>query len=372
MIQYGPSAKKRSVTIGTVIELTLRDARARATKHKLDIREGGDPRKRILEAKAALAQAVTVEQLVQDFIDVKIRSGNWGKAHAGEATRRLGKHIVPAFGHREPAEISKRDVNRLQIRMGETAGPVEANRVRSLLHHFLEWAREEAHFPEDRRNPAAVSRTSAVKPYRETSRDRWLLKEEAPGLFMAADRVAAEIGDPYLAGLVRLLLLTGLRKSELIARTWADVDLKARTLSVPPEHKSRRPHTVFLSAYALEVLRSLPRSPLSDAPLFPNPRTGRARKDFKKAWRRVRTEAGLTGDANLTVHGLRRTSGSWLVQADVPKDVIRRILQHTRGDVTDIYMRLDDPTLRDAMETLGNLVRSLDPAASRESSAKFA
>ena len=74
----------------------------------------------------------------------------------------------------------------------------------------------------------------------------------------------------------------------------------------------------------------------------------------------MRDRAGLTERANLTVHDLRRTAGSWLFQAGVPKDVIGRILQHTQGGVTDIYARLDDQTLRDAMERLGEVVRGLE------------
>ena len=360
VLYYGPSAARKLLTLGLVSEITLKQARDKAASHRVEIREGGDPGKRIRQTKVSAAQALLVEQLAERFLSAKLRSGAWGKKHSTESHRRMMAHIVPALGKREPTDITKANVNSLQIRLGESTGPVEANRIRSLLHHFLEWAREEDHFPEDQRNPAAVFRASAVKPFPETSRDRWLDHKEAPRLLVAADKVASEIGDPYLPGLLRLLLLTGLRKSELLARTWADLDLNRRTLYVPPVHKSGRPHTVFLSSYAVELLRSLPRSLQPDGPLFPNPRTGRARKDFKKAWRRVRDRAGLTGKANLTVHDLRRTAGSWLFQAGVPKDVIGRILQHTQGGVTDIYARLDDQTLRDAMETLGEVVRGLE------------
>ena len=294
VLYYGPSVARKILTLGLVSEITLKQGRDQAARHRVEIREGGDPGKRIRQTKASAAQALVVEQLAKNFLSAKVRSGAWGKKHSAESHRRMMAHIVPALGKREPADITRADVNRLQIRLGESTGPVEANRIRSLLHHFLEWAREEDHFPQDQRNPAAVSRTSAIKPFPETSRDRWLHHKEAPRLFVAADKVASEIGDPYLPGLLRLLLLTGLRKSELLARNWGDVDLHRETLHVPPEHKSGRPHTVYLSTYAVELLRSLPRSLQPDGPLFPNPRTGRARKDFKKAWRRVRDRAGLT------------------------------------------------------------------------------
>ena len=360
VLHYGPSARRTLKAIALVTEITLKQARDKAAKLRVEIREGGDPLQRVRKAKAATIEARTVQQLAEDFLEAKVRSGAWGRAHTADSRRRMTAYVLPGLGKHQPAEITRADVNRLQIRLGESAGPVEANRVRSLVHHFLEWCREEETFPEDRRNPAAVSRTSAVKPYKETPRERWLHHEEAPSLFGAASEVASHSGDPYVAALVRLLLLTGLRKSELLARTWADVDLNRRTLYVPPVHKSGRPHTVFLSAYAVKLLRSLPRSLQADGPLFPNLRTGRARKDFKKVWRRVRDRAGLTGKANLTVHDLRRTAGSWLFQAGVPKDVIGRILQHTQGGVTDIYARLDDKTLRDAMERLGEVVRGLE------------
>ena len=181
-------------------EITLKQGRDQAAKHRVEIREGGDPGKRIRQAKASAARALVVEQLAEDFLSAKVRSGSWGKKHSTESHRRMMAHVVPALGKREPADITRADVNRLQIRLGESTGPVEANRIRSLLHHFLEWAREEDHFPEDQRNPAAVSRTSAVKPFPETSRDRWLHHKEAPRLFVAADQVASGDRRPLPAG----------------------------------------------------------------------------------------------------------------------------------------------------------------------------
>lgn len=367
VLYYGPAEVRKLMTLGSIHELTLKEAREKAAKLRVEVREGGDPARRIRRAKADIGAAPRLADLAEDFLSAKVRSGAWGNAHATESTRRMKSHIVPALGKYEPGDVTRKDVNALQIAVGENSGKVEANRVRSLLHHFLEWAREEEHFPDDRRNPAAVSRTSAIKPFREESRDRWLAHEEAPKLLRSLDAVATEVKDPYLSAIVRLLLLTGLRKSELLARTWADVDLKAATLSVPAVHKSGRPHTAFLSTYAVEILLSLPRGASADAPLFPTPRSGIARKDFKKSWRKVREKAGLLGGkGNLTVHDLRRTAGSWLFQGGVPKDVVARILQHAKGDVTTIYTRLDDGTAREAMEVLAETLRGLEPANGRE------
>ena len=89
VLYYGPSAARKILTLGLVSEITLKQGRDQAAKHRVEIREGGDPRRRIRQAKAAAKEARTVQQLAEDFLDAKVRSGAWGPATAADSRRAL-------------------------------------------------------------------------------------------------------------------------------------------------------------------------------------------------------------------------------------------------------------------------------------------
>ena len=137
VLHYGPSARRTLKAIALVTEITLKQAREKAAKLRVEIREGGDPVRRVRQANAATKNARTVQQLARDFLEAKVRSGAWGRAHAADSRRRMAAHVLPGLGKLEPADITRADVNRLQIRLGGSAGPIEANRVRSAGPPFL-------------------------------------------------------------------------------------------------------------------------------------------------------------------------------------------------------------------------------------------
>jgi integrase len=190
----------------------------------------------------------------------------------------------------------------------------------------------------------------------EGTRSRFLTRDEAPRLLEAADST----GEAVDGVIVRLWLLTGLRRSELLHRTWSDLDLRKKTLTVP-RTKNGREHTIPLSDRAVQLLRSLPRHIQPDAPVFPGDDEGKPLSDFKRRWEKIRKLSGLH---DLTIHDLRRTVGTWLANlAGVPEHTIAALLNHktSRAGVTAIYTRTMDEPLRSAVESLEELLASVDP-----------
>jgi integrase len=185
-----------------------------------------------------------------------------------------------------------------------------------------------------------------VKRFREHSRDRWLRAEEVSRLM----EVVQKEEDPYVRAAIPLLLLTGLRKNELLKARWADIDMERREIHLP-ETKTGEAQTRLLPGPTLDILRELPR--MKGSPyVFPSPTSpSNPRRDLKRQWERIRKAAGLE---DVTLHDLRRTAGSFMAQAGVPIQVIQQVLGHSHPGVTRLYARLASENERKALETLAD------------------
>ncbi len=360
VLQYRVYGKRRIMVIGQVGAMTLDQARRLARDERAKINEDVDPLQERAKSRQALEEAKTLDELIEKFIEE--HRGDWSKSYTSDVRRRLTGRVSAAFGQRLPQDIMRADVNRLHSSITKSGAPVEANRVRTVLHRLFEWAEDFGYLPEGHPNPARVRRGSKTGRNREASRGRYLSREEAKRLLAAADQVPANEAGSFTVGLlVRLWLLTGLRRSELLHRRWADVDMKRATLTVP-ETKNGTTHVVPLSPKALELLRSIkPDITSREEFVFP----GRGKKpitDLKKPWRKARAEAGLE---DVTIHDLRRTVGTWLTNlCGVPVSNVSALLNHqTPGaGVTAIYARPMDEALRGAVEELEHLLEKIRPA----------
>ncbi|MDP2956587.1 MAG: site-specific integrase, partial [Longimicrobiales bacterium] len=224
--------------------------------------------------------------------------------------------------------------------------PVEANRCLETLRAAWSWADRHELLPEGLRDP-----TRRVERFRERSRDRWLRRGELERLMDATRKE----DDPHAGAAIPLLLLTGLRKGELLSARWEDVDLERGEIRLP-ETKSGEAQVRLLPSPAVEILRNLPR--YRESPfVFPSPTDPRVpRKDIKPQWQRIRTAAGLE---DVTLHDLRRTAGSFMAQAGVPLQVIQHVLGHAHPAVTKLYARLASQNEREALETLAGELRGI-------------
>jgi integrase len=152
-------------------------------------------------------------------------------------------------------------------------------------------------------------------------------------------RTVAELGAyaDHIAPVVVLALNTGLRRGELLALRWADVDLAHGRLTVRgASAKSGLTRHVPLNVEAARVLRDWQPCCASDTLVFPGP-TGAPMVDLKTAWTKLATAAKL--DA-FTFHDLRHTFASKLVQAGVDLNTVRELLGHADIRMTLRYAHL--------------------------------
>jgi integrase len=326
--------RPRLLTLGKHGVLTVQQAREQARTALLGARSGSDP----VEARQKARRGETVRDLASMYIE---RHAKPHKKTWREDERRLNKWVVPAFGSRKVVDVKRPDVARLHHKIGEDA-PYEANRVLALVAVMFSKAAEWGLLDDGAPNPAA-----RVQTFKERSRERWVTPAELPALVTA---IGAE-PSPYIRAAVKLYLLTGLRRSELLQLTWKDVDFDRREIRLA-DTKAGRSHTVALSAAAVEVLRELPRQ-LGSAHVFPGRVEGQPLVNIAKSWRRIRRRAEME---DVRLHDLRRTVGSWLATSGASLPLIGKVLNHSNASTTQVYARLAEDAARVALEEHGERI----------------
>lgn len=335
--QYSSGCRRRLLTLGPVVDISLPEARRRASQAKRSLIDGDDP----LELRDQRRKAVSVSELCDRYLE---DHAPLKKSRAADQ-RRIEKVIRPSIGRLRIEEVDRSKIEQLYRRIGSMRGPYEANRTLALLSTMFSLAVEWGDFPADLVNPARIPKGQR---YREQRRDRPLRTEEVEGLLRAID----EEGDPSLRAILRLLLVTGLRKSELLERRWDDLDKGRGTLRIS-DTKAGKPRHVPLSTVALGILAEIPQR-IGNPFIFVSPnKAGDHRKEIFRPWRRIRERAGC---ADLRIHDLRHSVATWLAEANMPAQDIQNALGHQSLQTTMRYVHAADRGARTGLENLGAVV----------------
>ena len=247
----------------------------------------------------------------------------------------LRNQIMPFFRGRPIADITRREVQRWFAALHPT--PAAANRSLPILSLILRQAEIYGYRPEDS-NPCA-----GLRRYRRRSRERFLTVGETRRL--GAALAAQEPVTPLPAAVIRLLLLTGCRQSEVRTLQWRDY--REGHLFLPDSKTG--PRTVWLSSAARSVLDRLPRT---DRWLFPASKgIGPMRTEtLYGCWRTVRAAANLP---DVRLHDLRHSYASFALQRGESVSTIGRLLGHRDPTTTLKYTHFADALAREAVETVG-------------------
>ena len=176
----------------------------------------------------------------------KLRKRSW------DVDERIARqHLSPTFGDRQLIDIQRHEVEDwLRGLSGKGLAPTTCNRILAVLKTICSLAETRGLLP------AGQSPCKGVSSFKiHTQRERYLSREEAQRLMRALEK-----SDRLEAFAIRLLLLTGARKSEILKARWENVRLDQRLLTVPLS-KSGRPRHILLSDAALDVVRAMPRTP---------------------------------------------------------------------------------------------------------------
>ena len=315
----------RRITLGPAALMGVEDARARCLALESEARCGRPERGAV--------------PTFADFVagPVKARLDGLKPSARKSASWVLRRHLLPAFGQLPLDRIAPANVHRWFDEYSRTA-PGGANQALGLLRRILNQAVACGHLDT---NPAG-----AVKRNPRPKLTRFLSREEVRRLHRALDRYAdAKPSRARQADIIRLLLLTGCRKSEIVTLRRQDIDGDALNLA---DAKSG-PRRVVLNAPARAILERQPRS--ESAYVFPSPfDPARPLSSHLPLWYQVRREIGIE---DVRLHDLRHTFASHAVLQGVPLPVVSRLLGHRNPSMTLRYAHVADREVEAAAERIG-------------------
>ena len=254
----------------------------------------------------------------------------------------LRTQLLPTFGSRRLDRICRESVHQWFDLYSLTA-PAGANRtmdvLRQIFNHAVACGYVDTNPTRDvRRNP-------------RPKQNRFLSRTEIDRLHAALDAHRGRGSGKQQAEIIRLLLLTGCRKSEIMHLRWSEVHGDSLQLT----DSKTGPRTVILNTQARTVLARQPRT--SSVYVFPSlTDSSRRRSEELSLWRKVRQVARI-GDVRL--HDLRHTFASHAVMKSVPLPVVSRMLGHTQSRMTMRYAHVSDRETEAAAERIGGAISVL-------------
>ncbi len=368
IVQYrngtGRGAKQRRLSLGTYGVLTVEQARKAAQTVLAKVLLGEDP----CETQSYASKFPTIGDIADRWLkEVAPRSRMRGK-RMGELRdpknialdrSRIERHIKPLIGKVPLDKLSSRVIAKFRddVASGKTAvvektgphglarvtgGEGAATRTLRQLSSILSFAVREGIIAE---NPAfGIARTPDKKC------ERYLSESEIQRLGEVLDEQESETVFNQGIWIIRLLLLTGCRKSEIESLKWSEVDLQRSFIRF--ERSKTGAKIILLTRGACELFCKLPR--FNNSPwVFPSSRNKRHYVNTPKVWQDIRKKASLE---DVRLHDLRHTFASIAASGGLSLPIIGALLGHTQSSTTARYAHLADRPLRWAAEEVGSKI----------------
>lgn len=326
--------KHTRVTLGRPDEVAAHLARTQARRLLAEAAVDGLPKQ-----KAAVV-AITLEHFVEMYWDDVARY--WKPSTAKRNFTAWRVQLSPAFGSMRISEVRSADV---RLWRDDCAGEHEAqyNRAIPVLGSLFRYA-EALNLRRKGSNPCR-----GLPRYRRAAKERYLSLVEYNRLGAALR--AADNRFPAEVAIVRLLLFTGARISEIRDLRWEWV--RPPHLSLPDTKTG--PRTIWLNSQALAVLDRIPRRE-GCAFVFPNG-AGTKPLTIDPWWSGFRRSCSMP---DLRLHDLRHSFASTAIMDNVPLVTIGKLLGHVLPETTAKYAHLADEVIGDAAQRIsGSLAQAL-------------
>jgi len=358
LVQYrlgGRMGQTRRVTIGRYGPLTTEQARQQA-KHILGrIAAGQD----VAGEQRRGNQSISISQLCDLYLDEGCATKKTSTLIRDRS--RIERHIKPLLGQKSARLVSQADIDRFMqdVAVGKTAKDVKTGfRGRAIVTGGQGTAREcvtllgsvfsfavSRGLRED--NPAWK-----IKKFPARKMERFLSATELASLGeVLGDAQKGE--NPFAIAAIKLLILTGARKGEILSLKWEYVDFERNCFRLPESKTGAK--VISVGAPVLELLASLPR--IEGNPyVFPGA-SGKHFVGLQKVWERVRKRAGLE---DVRLHDLRHSFASIAVAGGDSLYLVGKVLGHQRAATTERYAHLaDHPVQAVADRTAGQIAAAM-------------
>jgi len=366
LVQYRAGGRSRRYTIGLHGIWTPETARQEAKVQLGRIAAGDNP----AEERQLDHKAITMKELCALYVadlNAGLILGKGGRPKKSTTivtdTGRIERHIIPLVGSRRVKDLTKADVNKLMkdIIAGKTrvsvktkklrgraivrGGPGTATRTIGLLGGILTYA-VDAGIIESNPTHGLKKPKYAVRTRRLTEAEYRTLGE------MLRDAAKAE-KYAMTVDIIRLIALTGCRRSEIISLKWEEVDLDSSCLRLidSKEGDSIRPT-------GLPVVECLEerRKEEVDCYVFPGERNGAAFGSFPNHWEQIFRKSPLS---DVTPHVLRHSFASIANDLGFTEITIAALVGHSKGTMTSKYIHTLDTALIMAADTISGYIQGL-------------
>lgn len=328
--KYRFGGKEKRLALGVYPGVSLAQAREARDESRKVLAAGNDPGQLRRDAKMASAvnQANTFEAVA------RLWWAHWkdGKSprHADYAIKRLETDVFPALGALPISTITARHLTHMAKKVQDRGAIDLAHRVLQMSGQVMRYA--VAHDLIER-NPAADVRPGDTLKSRRKENYARLDEKELPELLR---KIEAYQGGPYTRMAMKLMALTFVRTSELIAARWDEFDLQAQEWRIPAERmKMKTPHIVPLAPQAIDVLQALQTLANGRELLFPGERDHAkpmSNNTILKALERMGYKGRMTG------HGFRGVASTILHEQGYAHHAIELQLAHQeRNEVSAAY-----------------------------------
>ena len=271
--------------------------------------------------------------------------------------RRIEHHLRPLLGKLRADRLGRADNERMRnaVTAGKTAEKIEGGMRRpgsvakggkgaaaqcvALVSSIFAFAIGRGLCAD---NPARGVKKAPVRKV-----ERFLSEAEIAGLAEALDAETERSGNPYPSAAIKLLLLTGCRRGEIVNLRWEYVDFEHECLRLPDSKTGAK--VVYLNAPSRALLHELPRM-ADSSQVIPAMRAHSAGAAIDKIWSRVRMSAGL---ADVRLHDLRHSFASIGAAGGLSLPIIGALLGHKHATTTARYAHLSADPLRAANDAVG-------------------
>jgi integrase len=329
--RYSLHGKRQpTVTIGDYPALSLTTARERARSYAKIVADGVSPVADARKDRGAVKSLDSVKEFGAFWFEQQMmdKSADYQRT----TKRALEKDVYPSIGRKPVSEVTPGDVLAICDRIKNRGAPKMALHTRNVIKRMYEYAIARQLTTT---NPAHVIPARFIAT--QASRDRVLSPDEVGHVLRAV--YASSIRRPLKLA-IHLLVLTMVRKSELIEATWDEFDLDAGLWRIPAVRmKKDREHWVYLAPQAVTMLRELHESRTSQRYVFPSSRGADrsiAKSTLNQAVRALNMEV-----QHFVLHDFRRTASTHLHEMGQPSDAIEKALAHSIPGMKGVYNRAE-------------------------------
>lgn len=329
--RYSMHGKQQpTVTIGDYPAIALTVARERARRYAEIVARGISPVADAKKDRGAAKSLNTVREFGAYWIEQQMTDKS--EEYQRTTKRALEKDVYPAIGNKPVSEVTPGDVLTICDRIKKRGAPKMALHTRNVIKRMYEYATARQLVTA---NPAQVIPARFVAT--QESRDRVLSPDEIGSVLRAV--YASSIRRPLKLA-IHLLVLTMVRKSELIEARWNEFSLDEGVWRIPAGRmKKDREHWVYLAPQAVAMLRELHEGRTSQEYVFPTVRGADrpiAKSTLNQAIRALDMEV-----QHFVLHDFRRTASTHLHEMGQSSDAIEKALAHTIKGIKGVYNRAE-------------------------------